>query len=79
MAEEKENKLVSLINSLMDVKRYALELFLGGVPKEVKKHIQTARKERLLALRALVDSAITHLEEEEKEAERKKPEKVKIE
>ena len=78
MAERKEDKITGLINSLIDAKRYALELLLSGVSEEVKKHIQASHKERLLALRALLDSAITHLEEK-KETKKKKPEKVKIE
>jgi hypothetical protein len=78
MEKEIDNKIADLINSLMDVKRYALELLLGGIPEEVKKHIRTSYKERLLALRALLDTAITRLEKE-KETEKKKTEKVKIE
>ncbi len=62
----------------MDVKKYTLELFLGGIPEEVRKHIRTINKERLLAFRALLDSAISKLEEEKK-TEKKKPEKVKVE
>ncbi len=78
MAKEEENKFIALINSLMDVERHALELILGGIPEEVRKHIRASHKERLLALRALLDKAITRLEEE-KETEKKKPVKVKIE
>jgi len=73
-----ESKLINLFNSLMDVKKYTLELFLGPIPEEVKKHIRTINKERLLAFRSLLDSAISKLEEEKK-AEKKKPEKVKVE
>jgi hypothetical protein len=77
MEKEIDNKIADLINSLMDVKKHALELLLGGIPEEVKKHIRTSYKERLLALRALLDTAITRLEKE-KEPEKKKTEKVKI-
>jgi len=77
MEKEIDNKITDLINSLMDVKKHALEFLLGGIPEEVKKHIRTSYKERLLALRALLDTAITRLEKE-KEPEKKKTEKVKI-
>lgn len=77
MEKEIDNKIADLINSLMDMKKHALELLLGGIPEEVKKHIRTSHKERLLALRALLDTAITRLEKE-KEPEKKKTEKVKI-
>lgn len=77
MEKEIDNKIADLINSLMDMKKHALELLLGGIPEEVKKHIRTSYKERLLALRALLDTAITRLEKE-KEPEKKKTEKVKI-
>ncbi len=77
MEKEIDNKITDLINSLLDVKKHALELLLGGIPEEVKKHIRASYKERLLALRALLDTAITRLEKE-KEPEKKKTEKVKI-
>jgi len=78
MAKELDNKIVGLMNSLMDVKEHTLELLLCGIPKEVRKHIRISHKEKLLALRSLLDSAIARLEKE-KETEKKKPEKVKIE
>ena len=78
MAKEIDNKIANLINSLTDVKKNAMELLLGGIPGEVKKHIRLSYKERLLALRAVIDSGISRLEKE-KETEKKKTEKVKIE
>ena len=75
IAKDEEDKLFGLINSLMDVKKCVLELLLGDISQEVKNHIQIARKEKLLALRAFIDSAINRLEKSEKEAKKKKPEK----
>ena len=78
MTKEQENKIVALIDSLNNVKIHTLELLMGGIPEEVIKHIRTSYKERLLALRGLLDLAITRFGEEKK-SEKKKPEKVKIE
>ncbi len=47
------------------------------VPPEVRAHLRAARREQLLAVRALVDSAITRLDEGPRERPRR-PESVRI-
>jgi hypothetical protein len=77
MKKKEEDEFVDLINSIIKVKQHIQKLFLGDIPEEVKEHIRKGHKERLLALRAFIDSAISRLEE--KETESKKPGKVNIE
>ena len=63
-----------------DVGRGTVDLFLGCVPDEALRHVRAARKENLLALRAVLDSAIARLETAEKEApKRQRTRKVKVE
>lgn len=50
----------------------------GTLPDEFWEHRRAARKEMLLAVRSLVDSAIEHLEEEE-HSQRKRAQKIEIE
>jgi hypothetical protein len=45
---------------------------LSLLPPEVREHLLGARKETLLALRTMVDAAITRLEEEEPRRRRRK-------
>ncbi len=78
MARVDESKIADLFNSLVVVKKHTQELLLGCIPEEMRKHLRTSCMERLLALRALLDSAISRLEEK-KETEKKKAEKVKVE
>jgi hypothetical protein len=78
MTKEDENKCVGLIGSVMDVQKHALQLVLSGIPENVRTHIRASYREQLLAFRALLDSAIDRLGED-REAARKKPQKVKIE
>jgi hypothetical protein len=50
------------------------------IPKEFWQHGRTARREALLALRSLVDSAINRLEEKENPAPKPTPQrKTKVE
>jgi len=49
------------------------------VPEDTKKHLKAARREKLLALRSLLDVKIKDLEEEDKKAGKRKPQKVKVE
>lgn len=76
MAKKRE-KVVNLVNAMLDVERNFWDLFLDFVPDDAKKHLRTARKEKLLALRSLLDVKIKVLEEEGK-AGGKKPQKVKV-
>ncbi|MHC4691209.1 MAG: hypothetical protein ACYS67_00615 [Planctomycetota bacterium] len=76
MAKKKE-KVVNLVNSMIEVERNFWDLFLDFVPQEAKKHLRAARKEKLLALRSLLDAKIKTLEEEGKKG-KKKPQKVKV-
>lgn len=79
---KKSDKVVDFFNSVFDVQRKFLDLFLDFVPegaKKAKKHLRTAHKENLLALREILDSRIKNLEEKEKGAKKKGPQKVKVE
>jgi hypothetical protein len=78
MAVKQENKVMDLINSLTEVKKNTMALLMWGIPEEVKKHLLVSYKERLLAIRALIDSAINRMEAEKK-SEKKNPQKVDIE
>jgi hypothetical protein len=49
------------------------------VSEEAKEHFKAAHKEMLLSLRNLVDKAIEHVEQAEKEATPKTRTKVKVE
>jgi len=78
MAKKKE-KVVNLVNSMLDVERDFWDLFLDFVPEEARKHLKAARKEKLLALRSILDAKIKHLEEDQKKAAKRGPQKVKVE
>ena len=75
---KKQEKVVNLVNSMLDVEKNFWDLFLDFVPEEAKKHLKAARKEKLLALRSLLDAKIKNLEEDEKKAGKRKPQKVKV-
>jgi len=77
MAKKRE-KVVDLVNSMLDVERNFWDLFLDFVPEEAKKHLKAARKEKLLALRSILDAKIKDLEEADKKASKKGPQKVKV-
>ena len=74
---KKQEKVVNLVNAMLDVERNFWDLFLDFVPEDAKKHLRAARKEKLLALRSLLDAKIKVLEEEGKPG-KKKPQKVKV-
>jgi len=76
---KKHEKIVNLVNSMLDVERNFWDLFLDFVPEEAKRHLKAARKEKLLALRAILDTRIKDLEEEKKARNRRRPQKVKVE
>lgn len=78
MAKKKE-KVVNLVNSMLDVERDFWDLFLDFVPDETKKHLKAARREKLLALRSLLDAKIKDMEEDSKTAGKRKPHRVKVE
>ena len=78
MAKKKE-KVVNLVNSMLDVERDFWDLFLDFIPEETKKHLKAARREKLLALRSLLNSKIKDLEEEGKKEGKRRPQKVKVE
>jgi hypothetical protein len=75
---KKKEKVVNLVNSMLDVERDFWDLFFDFVPEETKKHLKAARKEKLLALRSLLDAKIKNLEEEGKKAGKRRPQKVKV-
>lgn len=73
---KKQEKVVNLVNSMLDVERHFWDLFLDFVPEQAKKHLKAARKEKLMALRSLLDAKIEGLEENK--SGQKKPQKVKV-
>ena len=73
---KKQEKVVDLVNSMLDVERHFWDLFLDFVPEQAKKHLKAARKEKLMALRSLLDAKIERLEENK--SDKKKPQKVKV-
>jgi hypothetical protein len=73
---KKQEKVVNLVNSMLDVERHFWDLFLDFVPEQAKKHLRAARKEKLMALRSLLDAKIEGLEENK--SGQKKPQKVKV-
>lgn len=72
------DKIVDLVNSVVEVEKQFLGLLLEFVPQEAKKHVRAAHKEKLLALRALLDARIKQLEGDEG-GTRRRPKKVKVE
>jgi hypothetical protein len=75
---KKQEKVVNLVNSMLDVEKSFWDLFLDFVPQEAKKHLSAARREKLLAVRSILDAKIKNLEESEKAAGKKSPQKVKV-
>jgi len=74
---KRRDKVVELANGLLDVQKQFLDLLLDFMPEDAKKHLRAARKEKLLAIRALLDSKIKDLERQEGGG--KRPQKVKVE
>ena len=70
MTKRKE-KMEKLVDAMLDVERNFWDLLLDPVPEDAKKHYRAARKERLLALRSLLDARIRALEEGHKGGKRK--------
>lgn len=76
---KKQEEVVKLVNSLFEVEKHFLELLLDFVPQEARKHLRAARKEKLLAVRAILDAKIKDIETKEATKGRRKPQKVKVE
>ena len=70
MAKRRE-KMEKLVNAMLDVERNFWEVMLDPIPEDAKKHYRAARRERLLAMRSLLDARIKSMEEEAKEGKRK--------
>lgn len=49
------------------------------LPEETRDHLRAARRERILALRSLLDIAIQRLEKEPEKKPRRKAEKIDVE
>lgn len=83
MAEEKPSRIfdferhpeepVDLLHITLPLPRFRC------LPKEVRQHLRASRRERLLAFRSLIDSAIEWLAEPEEDQKRRKTERVKVE
>ena len=78
MARKKQERVVDLVNSMLDVERNFWDLFLDFVPAEAKRHLKAARREKLLALRSILDAKIKDLEKEEAKTRKRRPQKVKV-
>lgn len=76
MAKRPE-KVANLVNAIADVEKSIWELFFDFVPEDARKHLKAARKEKLLALRSILDAQIAILEKEGK-AGTQKPQRVKV-
>ena len=76
---KKQEEAVKLVNSLFEVEKHFLELLLDFVPEEARKHLRAARKEKLMAVRAILDAKIKEIEKKEKTKSKRKPQKVKVE
>jgi len=74
---KKQEKVVNLVNAMLEVEWNFWDLFLDFIPEDARKHLRAARKEKLMALRSILDARIKVLEEEGKKG-RKKPQKVKV-
>lgn len=48
------------------------------VPSQVRRHLRQATKEGILALRSLLDEALSRVEEAEKKTEKKGPRKIDV-
>lgn len=79
MTKKRQDKAVDLVNALFDAEHHFLDLVLDFIPEEARRHMNAARKERLLALRSFLDNRIRSLEEEEKDTGKRKSQKVKVE
>ena len=76
---KKQDEAVNLVNSLFEVEKHFLELLFDFVPEEARQHLRAARKEKLLAVRAILDAKIKDIEKKEKTQGKRKPQKVKVE
>lgn len=75
---KRRDKAVDLVKSVIEVERQLLGLVLDLVPDEARKHLRASHKEKLLAVRALLDARIKRMEDTERRA-KKAPQKVKVE
>lgn len=64
--EEQEERPYDLMRVTLPVPR------LFRLPKETRRHFRAARRERLLALRDMVDTAIERIEEKEHPSQKAK-------
>ena len=75
---KKQEETVKLVNSLFEAEKHFLELLLDFVPEEARKHLRAARKEKLLAVRAILDAKIKDIEKKEANKGKRKTQKVKV-
>ena len=76
---KKQEEVLKLVSSLFEVDKHFLELLLDFVPEEARKHLRAARKEKLMAVRAILDAKIKDIEKKETTKGKKKSQKVKVE
>lgn len=75
---KKQEEVLKLVSSLFEVDKHFLELLLDFVPEEARKHLRAARKEKLLAVRAILDAKIKDIEKKEANKGKRKTQKVKV-
>lgn len=76
---KKQEEVLKLVSSLFEVDKHFLELLLDFVPEEARKHLRAARKEKLMAVRTILDAKIKDIETKEKTKGKRKTQKVKVE
>jgi hypothetical protein len=74
---KKREKVTNLVNALLDVEKGFWDLCLDFVPDDARQHLRASRKEKLLALRSILDARIENIDREGKDG-KKKPQKVKV-
>ena len=50
----------------------------GWMPADAREHFLNAQKEQILGMRALLDAALQRIEENEREDERRQPQRIEI-
>jgi hypothetical protein len=77
VAEERQRPMGWL--QLMGEIRRTMKANMGDpIPPEFRQHMQASHKERLLAMRSLIDARIAHIEELEAQAKERKVTKISV-
>ena len=76
--EEKAKELPEFVEHMKAAAEATANQWKSLIPKEFWEHGREARRETLLAMRSLVDSAIERLEEKEEKPKRRSTRKAKV-